>query len=257
MELIGHWGMAMVYEQDMELMAAETHYLQMIDLREKTQDTHDTLPALCAAATFFAARGLARETTLCAEVLAAMAAATGNTEALAALAYTLAETALFQNNAKEAVQQFRQAREHFEKLEVPVEQAKTELRLGIALVRAGQEQEAIVHLRNGYRIARKLGARPLASQMTGELEKLGATAEERRSPDAPERVLYGGLTSRQLEILKLMAAGLTNKEIAGKLFLSPRTVDMHVGHILERLDCRGRMEAVRKAEEMALLETGA
>ncbi len=154
---------------------------------------------------------------------------------------------------QEAVLQFQQALEHFTKLAVPVEQARTELQLGVACDNMGRKNGAISHFRTAYRIARKLGARPLAAQITNELERLGATAEERRSSDAPERALHGGLTNRQAEILKHMAAGLTNKEIAGKLFLSPRTVDMHVGHILERLDCRSRIEAVQKAGELGIL----
>ena len=44
-----------------------------------------------------------------------------------------------------------------------------------------------------------------------------------------------------------------NKEIAGRFFLSRRTVDMHVGNILDRLDCRSRAEVARKAAELGLL----
>lgn len=51
-----------------------------------------------------------------------------------------------------------------------------------------------------------------------------------------------------------VAEGLTNKEIAHKLYLSARTVDMHVANILDRLDCRSRSEAVRKASELGLLD---
>ena len=67
----------------------------------------------------------------------------------------------------------------------------------------------------------------------------------------------GGLTLRQLEVLRLIALGKTNKDIAGDLFLSPRTVDMHVGNIFTRLDSRSRTDAVRKAGELGLLEGSA
>jgi DNA-binding CsgD family transcriptional regulator len=48
--------------------------------------------------------------------------------------------------------------------------------------------------------------------------------------------------------------GRTNREVAQELFLSPRTVDMHVRNILRKLDCRSRVEAAHKAAELGLLE---
>jgi DNA-binding NarL/FixJ family response regulator len=62
-----------------------------------------------------------------------------------------------------------------------------------------------------------------------------------------------GLTPRQYSILGLIAKGLTNKEIASHLNLSPRTVEMHVALALERLNCRTRSEAVSRAVSQGLL----
>jgi pimeloyl-ACP methyl ester carboxylesterase/DNA-binding CsgD family transcriptional regulator len=70
-----------------------------------------------------------------------------------------------------------------------------------------------------------------------------------RSP-APTRAL----TSRQLDVLRGVARGLTDKEIAGELALSPRTVEMHVARALAALDSATRAEAVRKAMALGLLE---
>ena len=61
------------------------------------------------------------------------------------------------------------------------------------------------------------------------------------------------LTHRQVEVLRLVAEGKTDKEIARALQLSPRTVEMHVGRVLEALHCRSRAEAVRMAMERRLL----
>ena len=58
---------------------------------------------------------------------------------------------------------------------------------------------------------------------------------------------------RQLQILREISRGLTDKEIARALRLSPRTVEMHVAHALSALDCRSRAEAVRKASELGVL----
>jgi DNA-binding CsgD family transcriptional regulator len=63
-----------------------------------------------------------------------------------------------------------------------------------------------------------------------------------------------GLTKRELEVLRLVAVGRTNREIARELFLSPRTIDMHVRHVLAKLDCRSRTEATSKAHKLGLLE---
>ena len=64
----------------------------------------------------------------------------------------------------------------------------------------------------------------------------------------------GDLTRRQLEVLHLVSQGRTNREIASTLYVSPRTVEMHVGDILAHLDCHTRTEAVYKASELRLLE---
>jgi DNA-binding CsgD family transcriptional regulator len=61
------------------------------------------------------------------------------------------------------------------------------------------------------------------------------------------------LTRRELEVMRLVAAGRTNREIATELFLSIRTIDMHVRNILAKLDCRSRVEASAKAGEAGLL----
>ena len=62
------------------------------------------------------------------------------------------------------------------------------------------------------------------------------------------------LTSRQLDVLRRVARGLTDKEIASELALSPRTVEMHVARALAGLACARRAEAVRKAVALGLLD---
>lgn len=64
-----------------------------------------------------------------------------------------------------------------------------------------------------------------------------------------------GLTQRQLEVLELVAEGLTTGEIADRLFLSRRTVEHHVSALLAKLGVSARQQAVKVAEEKGLLST--
>jgi len=56
--------------------------------------------------------------------------------------------------------------------------------------------------------------------------------------------------------MRLVAVGRTNREIAATLYLSPRTVDMHVRNILGKLGCRSRVEATSKAHSLGLVGEG-
>jgi LuxR family maltose regulon positive regulatory protein len=67
------------------------------------------------------------------------------------------------------------------------------------------------------------------------------------------KIRYGGLTPRESEILKLMAAGYRNGEIAEKIFVSLDTVKAHAKHIFEKLGVKTRVQAIRQAEELHLL----
>jgi DNA-binding NarL/FixJ family response regulator len=67
---------------------------------------------------------------------------------------------------------------------------------------------------------------------------------------APSAIaLVSGLTEQELEILYALVDGLSNKEIAARQDLSTRTINMHVRHLFDRLNCRTRTEAVRIALE--------
>lgn len=77
------------------------------------------------------------------------------------------------------------------------------------------------------------------------------------APDAaPARLAGpgGALSDRELEVLRMMALGLTNAEIGERLFVSVRTVETHRSHIHQKLNVRNRAELVRRAKEAGLLD---
>ena len=79
----------------------------------------------------------------------------------------------------------------------------------------------------------------------------------RRPPGSGPPAEVSELTDRELEVLKLVAQGLSNREIAGILFLSEATVKTHITHVLAKLRLRDRVQAVVLAYESGLVHPGA
>ena len=94
MQLVTLWSLAQLEEFEENVSKSEDYYRRLLTLWEKTRDIHDSLLGMFSAVSFFAARGLEKETALCADALAKMASITGNNEALATLAHALGEIAL-------------------------------------------------------------------------------------------------------------------------------------------------------------------
>ncbi|MBX7126382.1 MAG: LuxR C-terminal-related transcriptional regulator [Cyclobacteriaceae bacterium] len=69
-----------------------------------------------------------------------------------------------------------------------------------------------------------------------------------------EQIRAWGITTREAEVLALMAAGLSNQEIAGKLFISVPTVKTHTANLFVKLDVRRRTQAVQKARQEGLIQ---
>ncbi|MFI8228387.1 ATP-binding protein [Streptomyces sp. NPDC085900] len=97
-----------------------------------------------------------------------------------------------------------------------------------------------------------LGAEPLARRVRAELRRLGVRHIP-RGPLAATRGNPGRLTERQLQVMRLLAQGLTNAEIAARLVVSVRTVDNHVRAVLGKLDAPTRRHVAVRATELGLL----
>ncbi|MGA7912515.1 MAG: response regulator transcription factor, partial [Candidatus Dormiibacterota bacterium] len=76
----------------------------------------------------------------------------------------------------------------------------------------------------------------------------------RQEAEMSDPIDYGQLTGRELEVAKLVARGLSNKEVAARLRRSERTVESHVQHALGKLDMRSRTELGAWAQEHGLLD---
>lgn len=244
LEIEATHGLARVAELTAKDDEAAERMRELLERWQTREERHYSVSALRWATTLFARRGDVPGAGSCADALARIAAATGDTEAVAALAHALGELALLNGDADAAARQFTQALELFADAAAPYERAETQVRAAVALAAVGRRQAAVDRLTDAYRTARKLGARPLATSAAEELLVLGEAVEVRS----------GGLSRRELEVLRFAAEGLTNREIAARLFLSKRTVDMHVRNVLAKLDCRSRLEAAQRARSLQLIE---
>jgi DNA-binding NarL/FixJ family response regulator len=222
---------------------------------EEGEDHHYSVWGMRWAASYHARRGDRAGANACTEALSRMAADAGHPDALAALAQALGELSLLEGDETAAAEHLSRAVELHRSLAIPYERAQIELRAGVVLAAAGEREEALERLCDAYRSARKLGAGPLASTAAQEVAALGESVAQRLGSRAAAASEDGvALTRRELEVLRHVAIGRTNREIAQDLFISQRTVDMHVRNLLSKLDCRSRVEASHRAGELGLLD---
>ena len=144
----------------------------------------------------------------------------------------------------------------------PYPLASALLRSAEAALGAGDRDAATTRLRRADGLAQQLGARPLSQDIALLARRaritLGSPGDD---PDAlaslaqvsePDRM---GLTARELEVLRLVAAGRSNREIAGELFISVKTASVHVSNILAKLGVTGRGQAAAAAHRLRLLDS--
>ena len=118
------------------------------------------------------------------------------------------------------------------------ETARTRLAYGGRLRRARKRTLAREQLRAAAAIFEHLGAQPWAQQANAELAATGETARRRDVSTLDE------LTPQELRIARLLADGMTTKEAAAAIFVSPKTVEYHLGHVYQKLGINSRNELV-------------
>lgn len=152
---------------------------------------------------------------------------------------------LFADDAFEA--DFARAIELHEALGAPFEIARTELCLGERLRRTRRRKEARAVLRSAIERFERLGAAPWADRANNELRASGETVQ----PGAV--IATNELTPQELQVALAVAKGATNREAGAALFLSPKTVEAHLGRVYRKLEIRSRTElAALLAREEAL-----
>jgi DNA-binding CsgD family transcriptional regulator len=117
--------------------------------------------------------------------------------------------------------------------------ARTQLCFGERLRRAKRRVEAREQLRAALETFEHLGAAPWAERARTELRASGETARKRDPSTVAE------LTPQELQVARYVAEGLSNKEVAAQLFVSPRTIDAHLRSVFAKLEVTSRTQLAR------------
>jgi DNA-binding NarL/FixJ family response regulator/tetratricopeptide (TPR) repeat protein len=128
------------------------------------------------------------------------------------------------------------------------EVARCRWRLAEALLAAGDREQATVAAQAARKTARRLGAEPLQAA----LELLARRGRLDLGAGVPAERTLAGLTPREVEVLRLLVEGRSNRQIAEQLFISGKTASVHVTNILAKLGVHSRLEAAATARHLGL-----
>ncbi|MEX2542704.1 MAG: LuxR C-terminal-related transcriptional regulator [Trueperaceae bacterium] len=177
---------------------------------------------------------------IAADEMAELAAALGAPLLDAASAYAQGSVLLAEGDSQAALAALRHAWTVWRELEVPYEAARVRVLIGLACRERGDEESAGLEFNAARSIFQQLGAAP-------DLDRVAGLGRRSASHDSH------GLTPRELQVLRLVANGASNKTIAAELFISKRTVDRHVSNIFDKLGISSRAAAASYAYEHRLI----
>ena len=175
-----------------------------------------------------------------------LAAARGRRSSLAMLARVRGrlETAAGRPEAAEAA--FQHGLAQLDEVTLPFSQALLELAHGEMLRRAGHRRAAAAQLTAAHNRFVELGARPYLERCERELSACGLAPAKRRGFDPSK------LTAQELAVARLVAAGMSNRQVAAELFVSVKTVQFHLTHIYSKLRIGSRTELALHLRDKAL-----
>jgi len=133
----------------------------------------------------------------------------------------------------------------------PFEKARTQLLHGARLRRDGRRVDARTQIAAAHRAFAAMELTRWAEVAAAELRATGATARSRSTPTAES------LTSQETRVALLVAEGRSNKEVAAALFLSPKTIERHLGNVFRKKGFRSRSELVRAYAGQAAVQDDA
>lgn len=260
-----HWAqLARAYAalgQDAKMMEAIDRLLEFITARSY-QSIVSVMPMLIvcrltAAQNTSSALEIAHT---CAYQLERLAHQFHTEEAEAALAEARGVVFLSEGHPLDATEQFRQAVSHWGSIERRYDRARALGCLGSALQGMGEPEDARAAYQQASEIIAALADQLdpdrrsffLASSMVLEIRQAGEALSRIPLQKEPRQV-PSLLTEREVEVLKLVAQGLTNAQIAEQLMLSPLTVNAHLRSIFNRLDVTNRTAAVHNGVELGLI----
>ena len=230
-------GLALLRLARGEVKAAQSEIRHVVDV---TVEPGKKAEALAAQAEItLAAQDLATARSA-ADDLSKIATKIGAEFLLAVAACTQGAVLLAEGDAPVAVASLRQALATFRHLEAPYEVARVQVCLARAYRTQGIDESALHELQAAREAFRKLGA---ATDLA-HIEEL---------VDFPATSPAGPLTQREIEVVKLVASGITNREIANKLNISEKTVARHLNNIFNKLDLSSRAAATAYAYQHGLL----
>lgn len=152
----------------------------------------------------------------------------------------------------ELIQLWTSAVAGFETFRHEFELARSRARLAAVLRAAGRADESQEHADAARLVAQRLGAEPLLRELRVPVRVRPARHEQQQAGRRPNTEPTE-LTPRESEVLALVAQGRSNGEIGRQLFISTKTVSVHVSNILSKLGAAGRTEAVAVARQSGLL----
>jgi ATP/maltotriose-dependent transcriptional regulator MalT len=257
LEVGATWGLALVAVLEEDEGAARSTVATLLERCRTTEECHYALPALRWAASFLAQCDDADGVGACHRLVATLATRNGSPKVLSTLAHVGAELAVVDGDGEQAEAQFARSVELLTGITAPYERAHSQWRWGRTSAAVENRDAAVRTLASAYRTARRLAAKPLARRCASALAEMGEQVDSRLGRLATRALEPAGLTRREQEVLRHLVDGKTNREIAAELFLSTRTVDMHVRNLFTKLDCSSRTTVVRRASQRGLLPTGA
>ena len=223
-------GRALLWRDQGRLEAASAAVQRLLG---EPRDPVHRCQILPAAADVLLCVGSVEEAAAVAEELHGLADRFASAPLRAAAGYALGTVAAAHGDPAAAAAQLRRAQGLWQSLEAPYEAARAGAALGRVFRALGDEDSALAELNAARRTFHEVGAAP-AERAVAEL----------LAPSYP-----GGLTAREVEVLRLVASGRSNPEIAADLVLSEKTVARHLSNIFTKLDVRSRTAAAGYAYE--------